>query len=363
MRRIYPQKHDPVSFTFKQNKEDFIVTELPLREEIEGKGNYFIAKIQKQDLSTMEMLDILESELQCFSIGYAGLKDKYATTTQYISVPLKFSRALQKFNHPRIKILQSFKAKEKLSIGDLKGNHFFIRLHKVDETSAQHLGKVLDDVMRQGMPNYFGYQRFGKESGNLERSREVAQGEVHMKDKRVHKIMLHAYQSYLFNDWLARRIELSKEIKHDSCEELLVNLNISQSECEPLKEQRGYFCLLPGDILLDVQSKKWVNVQDIQTVRKGLKEHKLIPTGLLAGTRVWRAKGVAGTLEEAYDDPLVQAAGMRREAWVYPKSIRYEYDQSNKSFELSFTLPKGAYATVLLENLGNRELGPSAVKG
>jgi len=65
--------------------------------------------------------------------------------------------------------------------------------------------------MRKGMPNYFGYQRFGRDSGNFEKSREVARGDLLMTEKKIHKIMLHAYPSYLFNGWLAKWIDIFKE--------------------------------------------------------------------------------------------------------------------------------------------------------
>jgi tRNA pseudouridine13 synthase len=212
--------------------------------------------------------------------------------------------------------------------------------------------------MRQGMPNYFGYQRFGRDSANFEKARDVAQGELIMKDTKVHKIMLHSYQSYLFNDWLVKRIELSHDIRTKTCEELLVNLNISQEECDRLKDQPGLFSVLPGDVMHEAQTKKWLNVTDLQAIRKPYKERKLIPTGLLAGSKAWRAKGMAGEIEHYFDDLTVDAVGTRREAWVYPKAIRHSYKQEQKCFELSFTLPKGSYATVLLENLANRDLSP-----
>jgi len=359
MKRIFKQTHKPIKFRFRQTRDDFIVTEIPLFDRPEDKGNYFIAKVQKQDLSTMELLDILEHELQCFNIGYAGLKDKHATTTQYISLPLKFSRSFERLRHPKIKILESFRGKEKLSIGDLKGNNFFIRLHDVSPESSRNIIEVLDDIMRHGMPNYFGYQRFGKESSNFEKARDVAQGELIMKDKKIHKIMLHAYQSYLFNDWLARRIEITKDIKTQDCEELLVNLNISQEECDLLKNQAGLLSVLPGDIMYENKTKKWINVTDLQAIRKPYKEQKLIPTGLLAGSKAWRAKGIAGEIEHHFDDLSVNAIGLRREAIIYPKSIRHKYKKDEKCLELSFTLPKGSYATVLLENLANRDLSPN----
>ncbi len=358
MKRIFTQTHKPIKFKFRQTRDDFIVTEIPLFDAPTDKGNYFIAKVQKQDLSTMEMLTVLESELQCFSIGYAGLKDKHATTTQYISIPLKFSRSFERLRHPNIKILESFRGKEKLSIGDLKGNHFFIRLHEVSAESARNLAEVLDDIMRHGMPNYFGYQRFGRDSANFEKAREVAQGELIMKDSKIQKIMLHAYQSYLFNDWLAKRVEITQDVKTKTCEELLVNLNISQEECNAMKNQAGLMTVLPGDVMYEQATKKWINVTDLQAIRKPYKEHKIVPTGLLAGAKAWRSKGMAGEIEHHFDDLTVTAVGTRRDAVVYPKSIRHEYKKEDKCFELSFTLPKGSYATVLLENLANRDLSP-----
>ena len=359
MKRIFTQTHKPIKFTFRQTRDDFIVTEETLLNTASTKGNYFIAKVQKQDLSTMELLDILESELQCFSIGYAGLKDKHATTTQYISIPLKFSRSFERLRHPKIKILESFRSKEGLSIGDLKGNHFSIRLKDVSPESSRNLIEVLDDIMRKGMPNYFGYQRFGRDSANFEKARDVAQGELLMKDNKIQKIMLHAYQSYLFNDWLAKRIELSGDIKEKACDELVKELNISEQECELLKNQSGLFAVIPGDIMYEAKGKNWINVTDLQAIRKPYKEHKMVPTGLLAGTKAWRSKGPAGEIEHHFDDLTVNAAGLRREAWIYPKSIRYEYKKEDKFFELSFSLPKGSYATVLLENLANRDLSPN----
>jgi len=359
MKRIFKQSHKPIKFKFRQSKEDFVVTEVPLVEEASDKGNYYLAKIQKQDMSTMEMLEFLENELQCFNIGYAGLKDKHATTTQYITLPLKFSKAFEKLRHPRFKLLESSRTKQKLNIGDLKGNHFFIRLHEVSQEAADNLSLVLNEVMRHGMPNYFGYQRFGKDSSNFEKAREVAQGELLMKDKKIQRIMLHAYQSYLFNDWLAKRIEISQDVQKKECEELLINLNISQQECDLIKNQAGLLTILPGDIMYESKSKKWINVNDLQAIRKPYKEQKMVPTGLLAGSKAWRAKGIAGEIEHHFDDLTVNAVGLRREALVYPKSIRHSYKKADKSFELSFTLPKGSYATVLLENLANRDLTPS----
>jgi tRNA pseudouridine13 synthase len=356
MKRLYPQNHDPVLFLFRQSADDFIVDELPI-ERVRGSGGYLIVKVQKQNLTTTEMLKLIEAETHCHTIGYAGLKDKAATTTQYLSMPLAFSKALENFSHPQVKILEHFRSRGKIGLGDLEGNRFFIRLKQVTPESAQRLQDVLDEIMRQGMPNYFGYQRFGRESGNFEKAREVAQGEIEIKDRRMQRLLGSAYQSYLFNDWLARRIRISKAMQGMDIEALMKRYGLSKPEAQQLLNQPGLFRVLPGDIMLDQKTRKWVNVTELQAIRKPYRECKLVPTGLLPGKKAWRAKALAGSIEREFDDMTVIASGDRRPAWVYPTGIRWEYKKEEGFFELLFTLPRGAYATVLLENLANRELG------
>ena len=84
---------------------------------------------------------ILEEQTKFHNISYAGLKDKYATTTQYISMPASYEKFFAKFKHPQIEILGSFLSREKLNIGDLKGNRFKIRLRNVTPAAAEKLDK------------------------------------------------------------------------------------------------------------------------------------------------------------------------------------------------------------------------------
>lgn len=356
MRRIHFQTDQPVPFYFRQSRADFVVDEVPV-ERSAGKGSHLIVRISKVDLSTMEMLKVLEQALRCHSIGFAGLKDKSSTSTQYLSVPARYEDALKAFSHPKIKVIESFRYHQKVSMGDLRGNRFFIRLKEVSPQSADTMRRRLDGIMRFGMPNYFGYQRFGRERGNLETTREIAHGEKVMRDKKMQRLLGHAYQSHLFNDWLAERVALSRKLHKEHNRESMRKYGLDETQMQQLERQPNLFRVLPGDILLDKQTEKWLNVTDLQDIRKGYKEQRLIPTGLLAGRKVWRARAVAGAIEAKYDDMMVVASGDRREAWVYPKEIRSDYRKKEAFFELSFFLPKGAYATVLLENLANRDLG------
>ena len=358
MQRIFIQNHTPISFEFRQNRYDFIVDEIASHLKDVKKGSYIIYKIKKQDLSTIEMINDIEAFLNEKCVGYAGLKDKYATTTQYISLPQKLAKSFARYHHKNAEVLEQFKAKSKLSIGDLEANRFRINLKEVTPQSAKALDAVLTSIERYGIPNYFGYQRFGHDEDNFDKAKEVAQGSMRMKDKKVQKIMVHAYQSYLFNDWLAKRIELSKEIDSLRDERLMELLHVEAKEVEALKNQSGLFRLLDGDIMVDSSTKRLVNVKHIKDVKKAFKERKLVPTGLIVGSKAWRAKALASKIEKPFDDDSVIADGERREAWVYPSKIKANYNQHDKIYALDFILPKGSYATVLLENLANRDLTP-----
>jgi len=308
--RIFLQTYEPLNFTFKQTKDDFIVDEIS-DIDFKGKGNFFILKIKKQSLSTWELLSIISDilEIDEHLIGYAGLKDKHATTTQYISIPLNKSKEYKLLNSKNIKVLETFIHDKKLKIGDLVGNRFKINLHDVDADTLPQIYQTLAQIQKNGMPNYFGYQRFGKES-NFEKSKRIVEGEEVLKNKKLEKFMKLAYQSYFFNAWLAKRIELSKK---DANKKLL-----------PLK----------GDIF---------NLHD-----------RTIITGLLPGREILRAKDEARVIEEKFDDIFIQEKGYRRDAWIKPSNIKNKYDKESKSLRLEFSLLKSSYATVFIENIANK---------
>ncbi|HIC91418.1 MAG TPA: tRNA pseudouridine(13) synthase TruD, partial [Syntrophaceae bacterium] len=109
----------PIHFDFKQTVERFFVEEIPLYTPT-GTGNYLILKIRKTDMSTWKLITVLAKAtgLQERDIGYAGLKDKNATTIQYISLPKKYERELNKnLTTEKIEILERSYNKAPIKIG------------------------------------------------------------------------------------------------------------------------------------------------------------------------------------------------------------------------------------------------------
>ena len=309
IKRTFIQDHKKIDFTFVQNKFDFIVEEIPNRE-FSGTGNFLILKIKKEWLSTWDLIREISETLDIdeHKIGYAGLKDKNATTTQYISIPLIKEKYLKALNKPNIKILAVYKDKSGLNIGNLTGNKFTINLKDVKEEVVPAIYSVLSKIQKHGLPNYFGYQRFGQDY-NFQKAQDVTYGEEIVKNKKLEHLLISAYQSYFFNAWLSHRVQMSKE----------ENLN----KLKPLN----------GDIFLN--------------------NDKVTITGLLPGRKVVRSSGDAREIEKMFDDEFVHAKGFRREAWIKVDDLKNKYNAEEQKLTLSFTLPKGSYATVLIENIAN----------
>ena len=330
MKRVFLQNYKPLAFKFYQNVDDFIVTEQPLR--FTGRGNFIILKIKKERLGTWDLIEKLATILNIAQneIGYAGLKDKNATTTQYISIPRKYAKDLKRFKHPRIKILETFLHSTKLNIGDLAGNAFEINLHEVKFEDVGQIEKRLKEIAKVGMPNFFGYQRFGRDvKENLEKANKIIYGDLKIRDRKLEKMLISAYQSDFFNRWLAKRIKGSKE----------------------------RFKLLNGDVMMQLKDEKLFTPSKINdNIIKDFTVQKIVPTGLLSGRDVFRAKGDARVVEEEFDDTYIQEKGLRRPAIVFAKDINVKYDKTAQKCKVKFTLPRGSYATVLIENIANRNL-------
>jgi tRNA pseudouridine13 synthase len=329
--RIYLTNHETIDFTFKQNRFDFIVNEIPKQQFSKDKGKYLILHIKKEFTSTWDLLNRIEDilDIRSSEIGYAGLKDKNATTTQYISLPMRFSKDIEKIETKHIKIIGKYKHYEKLKIGDLKGNAFTINLLDVKDEDLSKIYQSMSKIQKHGLPNYFGFQRFGTD-GNFDYAKSVVYGDEIINDHKLKRMMISAYQSYFFNAWLCKRVQDAKSKDLNKLE------------------------LLDGDIVYDYTLDKFYSAQNIDTLKEKYTKKQICVSGLLPGRKVNRATSKARKIEQQFDDEYIHDKGYRRAAWIYPQNIKNKYDKQNNILQLQFELPKGSYATVLIENLANK---------
>ncbi len=334
--REYLINNQEMDFKFVQNKDDFIVDEITVGE-FKGKGNFLILLIKKTNMTTWDMIAEFAEFLRipAQKIGYAGLKDKHATTTQYISLDIRHEKALKKFKHSQIKILKQFKHDKNIRMGDLAGNRFSINLQYVDSMEAGKIEKIARKIAKNGLPNYFGYQRFGRDEDSIKQANEMIQGDLFIADSKVKKFLISIYQSDFFNQWLRERVIMSRE------------------------DNDGKFLLLNGDVYISSSSK--LSTPKIMPTRE-FESKKLIPTGLLCGRDTFRARYDARKIEKKYDDEFLQEKGYRREALIFPKEINCKFDKKYSVLNITFELPKGSYATVFLEAIKNKNFRAKDVK-
>lgn len=343
--------HSPIDVYFRQSKDDFVVTEIPLYE-FSGEGEHMVLTMRKKDLSTWDAVQIISDTIGCKSrdIGYAGLKDKNAMTIQCISMPKTFEEKIRNFDHPQIKFLKIEYHNNKVRVGHLKGNRFFIRLKRVLERDHMKLQNILDLIEKYGMPNYFGVQRFGIDGDNYLKGKQICDGTLKVTNSKLSQMYLNAYQSISFNEWLSKRIELSKLIEAFEPKEITDRVGIDVATLKELKAQKHPFKVLKGDVMEHYPYGKIFYAEDVDSEAEKFFLKDRVPTGLLAGKKAKLAIGLAKKFEEEFDKKTI-VDGTRRYAWVFPSEIKSKYDDEKNHFEVEFVLPKGSYATELIREL------------
>ena len=186
--------------------DDFQVTE-ELGYEFTGDGEHDFLWIEKTRANTEWLSRQLArfAEVQAKDVGYAGLKDRHAVTRQWFSVPRWHGPDWSAFDAEGVSILEVRRHNKKLRRGAHKANRFRIVLR--GEGIAEHVPELeqrVQEIREQGVPNYFGEQRFGRDGNNLELANAWAAGKRLPRHKR--SIAISTIRSFLFNESLHERV-------------------------------------------------------------------------------------------------------------------------------------------------------------
>ncbi|MBI5863665.1 MAG: tRNA pseudouridine(13) synthase TruD [Planctomycetes bacterium] len=381
----------------KQDYEDFTVEEIPLYP-FTGEGDHTYFLVEKRGLSTLQAISDLAARLgvRRMDIGYAGLKDAKAVTRQWMSVEHTEPERVAALEIPRLRILETTRHGNKLRLGHLRANRFEIRVRQTQTERLPELHAGLERLVALGVPNYFGAQRFGSrgdgwvvgkaivrgdlggaldqmlgrpasgdpqptgrarelyEAGEFEKAadlwprlyreerralRALAKG-VRKKrvllgvDRQVRDLLISAYQSHLFNRMLASRLPA------------------------------GLHRLTLGDLAWVHRNGAVFRVEDVAVEQPRADVLEISPSGPLFGYRMTQPEAAPGEAEaallaeeqlspEAFRGERLRIKGGRR-PYRFPvsdASIRLEEDARGPYLGLSFTLPRGCYATSLLREL------------
>jgi tRNA pseudouridine13 synthase len=314
--------------------EDFVVEEqMPFT--LTGSGEHLWLKVRKRGFNTEQVARQLarEAGLTPRAVGFAGMKDKRAVTVQWFSLHLP-GRADPGWQGlpPGIEVLEAARHGRKLQRGALRGNRFEIVLRECSgEPAALHAR--LDAIRRDGVPNYFGEQRFGHAGGNVAHARAMFTGAAPAPDRHRRGIYLSAARAFLFNEVLAERIRAG----HWQT---------------PLP---GEACVLAGS------NSFFVTDEPDEPLRRRLAEHDVHLSGPLWGAGEPPTRGTVRTLEERVIAGHADlAAGLAREGLrqerralrVIPADIEAEPLEAD-GWRLRFSLPAGSYATAVLRELAD----------
>ncbi|MCS6843010.1 MAG: tRNA pseudouridine(13) synthase TruD [Caldilineales bacterium] len=321
----------------KADPAHFVVEEVPLYEP-DGSGQHLHVRLTRSGWTTRQVVEALARlyNVPAGDIGYAGLKDRHAVCTQTFSLPgLKPEDARRIADELPFQVHWARLHHGKLKLGHLLGNRFRITVTELAVPVEEALARaqaVAAVLVARGLPNYFGAQRFGVNGANVGRGRAALMGGG-PRDKWLRRLMLSAYQSYLFNLYLQHRLDL------------------------------GLFDrVLPGDVAKKTDTGGMFDVVDAEAEQPRYDRQEINYTGPLYGAKMWPAKAQAAELEQAVLDQVeltlehfrrAHVQGSRRPARLLLKSLEVAADQ--EGLHLAFFLPKGAYATVVVREFTKTE--------
>ncbi|NJE30807.1 tRNA pseudouridine(13) synthase TruD [Thermococcus sp. 18S1] len=401
----YLSKEPGIGGRIKVQPEDFVVIEEPLPSIFEGR-KHAIFLLKKRNWDTMSAVKEIAKRagINYRDIGFAGTKDRHAVTYQYISVPQDAKEKVENVQIRDVE-LRFVSYGRFIKLGHLIGNRFRIIVRDVDEKAFERSREIIRELRDMGgFPNYFGYQRFGErrvtnhligklllqgdfegaarlflgahgggmegdearrrfwETGDVDRALEEFPNFLRYERTLLYRyketgswrraflslplpimrIFIHAYQSYLFNLYISRRIERGI----------------------PLNEA------LVGDIVVQVKGgipyrdrTYRVTETNIDFVNEKIRRGEAALSGPLFGFAMRKAMGLPGKLEEEILEkegitletfrklpkPMAEPGG-RRELLIRPLGLTYGHvPETGMCFR--FFLPKGVYATSVLREI------------
>lgn len=343
----------------KQHWDDFRVDE-ELGFAPTGAGEHLLLRIEKAGQSTTEVARQISSTLGISDsdIGYSGMKDRQARSRQWFSIRLDQAAEaeLGRLQTDQLQILEQSRNQRKLQIGAHKANHFQLILREVMGVNASgaeppatnaeaSLDRKLQTLAHQGVPNYFGSQRFGRDLSNLHQVRELLRAEASQavatrnryRHKRKRSMLYSAARAYLFNQLLSARITRGNWASYVDGD--VLNLNhtkrcflVEPGAWGPELQQRldeldiHITGLLPGRI--DSKDRYVTRGQSADTEKAVCKEFAELVTGL-------EQQGLSAA---------------RRPLRFQVQQLQWQWLDST-TVSLAFTLPSGAYATSLLREV------------
>ncbi|WP_058528594.1 tRNA pseudouridine(13) synthase TruD [Legionella londiniensis] len=308
--------------------EDFFVEEI-LGFEPAGEGEHLFLQIEKKLLTTEEMIRILSQKLavDINRISYAGLKDKFARTIQWFSVHLPGmpDPDLNQLNSENYHLLKAVRHHKKLKIGALKENRFSIKIQDF-QCDQSDINMRIRQIIKRGVPNYFGPQRFGNQCSNLNHAYSLLFENKKVKNRHLRSIYYSAARAFLFNQVLSYRVL-------NDCWDQPVN----------------------GDLMMLSGTNSIFRLDEVDDeIKRRVSARDIYPTAPLWGQDKKRIQDDALDLESKALEPWqewclkLEEHGLKKS---YRSMVLYPSQFQFRDNTMSFILPKGGFATTVLREL------------
>jgi len=324
----------------KATPEDFRVEELPLYAPA-GQGDHTWLQVQKRLRTTDEVAAELATAagVDPGRVGWAGRKDREAVATQWLSLPGLPPARARELAGDGWRVLQAAAHGERLRMGELRGNRFTLVVREVSAAALAGALDALAEIGAHGLVNRFGGQRYGATGENPRLGARLLRGEPVAGGRRLQRLYLSALQAAIFDDALRAR---------------------------PAAPHR----VLAGDLVLIESSGALLHAtamggeMDLAPLQARVDAFAASPTGPILGHKMRAPTGETLRREREaaarWGVPWAPALprlrshllpGGRRALRVPVTELAHRHDEAAATLELSFVLPPGSYATVLVEEL------------
>lgn len=358
--------------------DHFVVEEIPLYEP-QGEGQHLYVSLTKEGLTTKDVQQQLARlfGLDKGAVGFAGMKDKRARTTQTFSLGLghideaQAQEAAQRIGeHLPVTVHWATRHANKLKPGHLLGNRFRIRITQAEGPDVlQRTEAILQRLRETGLPNFFGPQRFGTTGGNVHRGRALLLKRQRIKDRWLKRFLISSYQSYLCNRYLARRVEMGAfdrlllgdvAKKYDTGGIFTVS-DLAAEQARYAAKEISFTAPMYGTKMRDAENDALVLEESILSEAavslENLRSARVQGTRRLGRLLVPDAALVHETVGHKSEPPYAPAQE-NEAANVYPshkKDTKITDTIRPNDVIIEFSLPKGAFATTVLREVMKTE--------
>jgi len=378
----------------KESPEAFVVEEIPAYEPC-GSGEHLYLTIEKRGMTTLEAIRRIARELhlQEREIGYAGMKDAVGVTRQTVSVQRIKAEAVVGREFGGIRIISAVRHTNKLKLGHLKGNRFRIAVLGGSAAAPEIVPAIISILARRGVPNYFGYQRYGSQ-GN---SHMIGAAMLQRDWQGAIDRLIGEPESVRDEDWRSaivayRQGDLAMAMRlmprHCSSEKDLLQRLASRPEAwekafaavhprlrklylsafqsflfDRVVEQRleAIDRVTTGDLAWKHLNGACFLVEDCAAEAPRAEAFEISATGPMFGCKMKQPGGAVLDLEQR----ILSAEGISPEAFDLGSGLRMEGERrplrvpledpsfriEGDSLQLEFSLPRGSYATSVLREI------------